>query len=73
MKRLKRGSFTIEAAVIIPFVLMLTAGVLRGGISLYQESAGHETLEKLQKWDSVNYFYQIQKIKELGEEGTDDK
>lgn len=68
----QKGSFTIEAAVLIPFVLFLMMTVMECGIYFYQQSAQRQMIEVLQKWDAVSRFYEMQLIKEIGEEIKDD-
>ena len=63
-----RASFTVEAAVIVPFILFLAMGVLRLGIGFYQESANRMPYAKLQELDSVKRFYQLQMLEELGKD-----
>lgn len=61
-----RASFTVEAAVIVPFVLFLSIGVLRIGIGFYQDSLNRKQDIKLQGMNSVERFYQLQMLEELG-------
>ncbi|MBQ2705329.1 MAG: hypothetical protein IJF60_00800 [Agathobacter sp.] len=61
-----RASFTVEAAVIVPFVLFLSIGVLRIGIGFYQDSVNRKQDIKLQGMNSVERFYQLQMLEELG-------
>jgi len=68
----KKGSFTIEAAVIIPFLLFLMISVLQMGISFYQESSMRTSLIQLSGFDAVSMFYRIQIISEIGEEFVKD-
>lgn len=73
MKRAyRKGSFTIEAAILAPFVLFLMTTVMQYGISFYQKSVQREVLDVLKNWDAVSRFYEIQLIKEAGEEIKDD-
>ena len=51
-----RASFTVEAAVIVPFVLFLSIGVLRIGIGFYQDSVNRKQDIKLQGMNSVERF-----------------
>lgn len=61
-----RASFTVEAAVIVPFVLFLSIGVLRIGIGFYQDSVNRKQDIKLQGMNSVERFYQLQMLEEFG-------
>lgn len=64
----KKGSFTIEAAVIIPFFLFIMIYILQMGIGFYQESVIRQSLIQISEFDAVSLFYKIQKIGEIGEE-----
>lgn len=64
----QKGSFTIEAAILIPSILFFMMAVMECGIYFYQESVQRQSLEVLQKWDAVSRFYEIQLLKEIGEE-----
>lgn len=68
----KKGSFTIEASIIIPFVLCIMVYVLQMGIQFYQESIERECMEGVEKWDAVSTFYRIQMLKEMEEEWAED-
>ena len=64
----KKGSFTIEAAILIPFVLLLFVGILQIGISFFQYSVTREYYEGLNELDIVRQFYNMQMLKELGKD-----
>ena len=64
----QKGSFTIEATIIIPLILCLMMGVLQEGIYFYQESKKEEVLELVKAWDGVDRFYELWTLKELEEE-----
>ena len=70
--RYKRGSFTIEAAIIIPFILFLMITVLQIGIKFYQESSLLERSEKWEAFHAVSMFYKLQILRELGNGGQED-
>lgn len=64
---MQKGSFTIEAVIIIPFVLVMLFQVLRIGINFYEQSMEAEISEDVKNWDSVSAFYKISVLKEQGE------
>lgn len=64
----EKGSFTVEAAILIPFLLFLLVGVLQIGIAFFQESVRRTSYHKLKTMDTVSEFYSLQILKELGEE-----
>ncbi len=66
--KVHRGSFTIEAAIWIPFILGLMFSVLHQGIFFYKESVHREISDENKTWDAVSTFYEIQILKEIGEE-----
>lgn len=66
--RRRKGSFTIEAVILIPFILFLFVNVLEVGIHFYQESKNREYYDNLENMDSVSKFYILQGIGEIGEE-----
>ena len=68
----QKGSFTIEAAILVPFILFLMMTVVEHGIELYQQSVERESLPALEEWDAVGYFYEIEGLKELEEEIKND-
>lgn len=72
MKR-RKGSFTIEAAILIPFILFLLVSVLEMGIGLYQESKNREYYDGVKKQDIVAKFYVLQGIGAIGEEVLGDE
>jgi len=64
----QKGSFTVEAAILIPLVLFLLMSVVEYGIELYQLSKMRETMEKLENWDAVGCFYEIEMLRGIEEE-----
>lgn len=69
MKRAReKGSFTIEAAIIVPFFLFLMMTILQMGIGFYQESASHTKLHKWDGFQAVSMFYRMQLLEDIGEE-----
>ncbi len=68
----EKGSFTIEASIIIPFVLCLMVYVLQTGIQFYQESKERQSIVEMENWDAVSAFYKVQMFKELEEEWIKD-
>ncbi|MBR2046109.1 MAG: pilus assembly protein [Agathobacter sp.] len=71
MNRLK-GSFTIEAVIIIPMMLFMIIAVLEQGIQFYKESAEREVADVVTEWDAVSVFYDFWILKELGDILGDD-
>lgn len=72
MKR-KKGSFTIEASILIPFILFLMMTILQMGISFYQNSVNREIYAGVEELDAVAAFYKLQVIKEAGEKLLEDE
>ena len=68
MQRWKKASFTIEAAILVPFLLFLFVGVLQIGITFFQNSVSRNAYKGLEKMDTVERFYHLQLLKELGED-----
>lgn len=68
MKMWKKGGFTVEAAILIPFLLFLFVGVLQLGITFFQYSVTRDCYEGLEGFDAVRKFYDLQMLKDVGEE-----
>lgn len=68
VKKGVRASFTVEAAVIIPFMLLLSIGVIQLGIDFYWNSVNRTQDVRNQELDSVGRFYQLQMLEELGKD-----
>ena len=64
----KKGSFTIEAAFLIPFILFLYLYVLQAGIAFFQESITGTLYQQTEKLDVVKQFYQLQRMKDVMED-----
>ena len=64
----RKGSFTIEATIMIPFILFLLLHFLEIGIQLYQKSSNRDYSDDLRAMDTVSKFYILQNIGEIGEE-----
>ena len=71
-RRWQKGSFTIEAAFIIPFILIFMFQNLLLGIGFFQESKMRVPYYKLQEIDAVEYFYEVQKLKDFAEDNIRD-
>lgn len=69
----KKGSFTIEASILIPFILFLMMTILEMGISFYQNSVNRQIYAGLEELDAVAAFYKLQVIKEAGEKLLEDE
>lgn len=67
-----KGSFTVEAAIYIPMILLLLFQSLDVAIDFWQESKQREVCEKLQSLDIVNEFYRYQILDEARKEIRDD-
>jgi len=65
--KLEKGSFTIEAVILISLILCIMIGILKEGISFYEECAKEEISEEVREWDGVSKFYQLWTLREMGE------
>ena len=65
--RWRKGSFTIEAAVIVPFCLFIMIHILNMGISFYQESILRTPAKHFSEFEAVSMFYKIQMISDAKE------
>ena len=68
MRMWKKGSFTIEAAILIPLLLFLFVGVLQIGITFFENSVRRECYEGIKNLDVVRRFYDLQIINEIGKD-----
>lgn len=66
-----KGSYTIEAAIYIPFILFLMFQSLKISIDYWQLSRERVMCESLQELDTVKEFYIYQILEEVGEEIED--
>ena len=71
--KMQKGSFTIEAIIWIPLILCIMVGVLKEGISFYEECVKAEISEDVKEWDAVSKFYELWIIKEVGESLNDEE
>lgn len=62
-----KGSFTVEATIIIPIILFLMISVLKQGITFYKETIERESPDYITNWDAVSTFYDVWVLKEIGE------
>ena len=69
---MQKGSFTIEASIYIPMILMFLLFTLRSAVSFYQESVHREVYDGLENMQVITEFYTYQIISEIGEIWTDD-
>lgn len=60
-----KGSYTVEAALLIPLLIILMAGTIRVAIGLYQEIEAEEQLGDLAEYWAVDEFYFEQGIVEV--------
>ena len=61
----KKGSFTIEAAFLVPVILFLYLFILEAGIAFFRESLTRETYENLRELDVVERFLDIQGLRDF--------
>lgn len=71
MKRFK-GSFTVEAVILVPLILFMMIGILKEGIQFYEECVEREIAQDVREWDGVSRFYEIWMLKEVGENLKDE-
>lgn len=71
--KMQKGSFTVEASILMPFIMLLMVNVLQIGIVFYQESVNRTINEKLANMNAVSTFYQLQILKEVEEEISKDE
>lgn len=70
--RWEKGSYTLEAAILVPLVLFAVMKVSEIGIGCYMEIVEKAPSEELEKLDIVSEFYNYQILDEVWEEVTDD-
>ncbi len=63
-----QGSFTIEATIYVPVMLMLFMTVLSSGICFFEESKVREENRAITGLDIVQEFYVYKILGEIGEE-----
>lgn len=63
-----QGSYTIEAAIWVPLVMLVIATTLHLAIVLVQEAAEREPIKWLVEQDPTQEFYHYQVLEEIGEE-----
>lgn len=61
----QRGSLTVEAALLLPFFLLMLSGTISLGIDLYQEALQEAEEMSTEKYWAVEDFYKYQVIKEV--------
>lgn len=71
-KERRKGSFTVEATILIPFALLLMLTILQIGIKFYQDSVVRNQIQEEVSFDAVSMFYRLQILEELEEEVTDE-
>ena len=64
--RKQKGSFTIEAIILIPCMICLMLCTVKEGISFYEKSVKREKVKDLEEWDGVSKFYEFWMWKEMG-------
>lgn len=70
--RYHKGSYTIEAAVWVPLLMLTVLLSLETGIKLYQEIRNHKYSEKIESLDILQEFYNYQVLEEVVQEVEDD-
>ena len=73
MRRKRKASYTIEAAIYIPIILFMMANALKIGLNFFQESRQYEVNKKLEEFSAVEEFYYYHILDEVGREIADDK
>ena len=63
-----RGSYTLEAAIYIPMIMLLLFQSVGIGIEYWQKSRDREVLLELRELDIVQEFYGYQMLEEVREE-----
>lgn len=71
--RVHQGSYTIEAAILVPLVMLVAGLTLYLAVCFVEEAAERESLEWLQEQDLLQEFYNYQVLEEIGEEITGDQ
>ena len=61
----QKGSYTVEAAILVPLLLFVIFTAVQIGISFYQESATKKISDKIQNFNIVEEFYHYQLLKEI--------
>lgn len=61
----QRGSLTVEAALLLPFLLLMLSGTVGLGIDLYQETLEEAEEMNTEEYWAVEDFYKYQVIKEV--------
>ena len=64
----QKGSYTIEAAVWVPLLLMVVFTSLEMGLDFYQEIKNMTYSQKTQSLDIVQEFYNYQVLEEIIQE-----
>lgn len=70
--RYHKGSYTIEAAVWVPLLMLTVLLSLETGIKLYQEIRNRKYSEKIESLDILQEFYNYQVLEEVVQEVEDD-
>lgn len=70
--RYHKGSYTIEAAVWVPLLMLTVLLSLETGIKLYQEIRNRKYSEKIESLDILQEFYNYQVLEEVVQEVDDD-
>lgn len=65
LERITKGSFTVEAAILIPIYLFIMMGTIRIGILLYSEIKADNEIQKAEQLWAVEDFYRNELVGEL--------
>ena len=60
-----KASFSIEAAIIIPLFLFMTAYCIQTAIDMYQQTTNEVEAQKLEEMWVVDDFYRFETLKEV--------
>lgn len=69
MSDIQRGSFTIEASILIPFLILIMSGTILWSLDTYKEIKSSSEIQEESIW-MVNKFYFEQGIMEVIEDGS---
>lgn len=65
-----KGSYTVEASILIPLLILVMSGGIKSGVDLYQEIKQEEELQDLKELWAVDRFYFVQGITEVINDGS---
>ena len=62
---MRTASYTIEAAILVPLLIMIIVGGILAGIELNQEISQQQENKKVCEYWGVEHFYKVNAVKEL--------